>query len=105
MSEGDWNAGHVCCICMVLPGDQITETDDDGERIIGDSLAILFNAHHEAIPFRLGARRRDVRWICVFDTAASGAAARTFEHMSEYPLQAHSFVLLRAELLPHPAIT
>ena len=61
---------HVRCIGMVLPGDQITETDEHGERIVGDSFAILCNAHDEAISFRLGARRHDVRWSCVFDTAA-----------------------------------
>ena len=103
MSEADWNAGHVRCVCMGLPGDQITETDEQGERIMGDSFAILCNAHHEAVSFRLGARHRDVRWSCVFDTEASDAALRTFEHLSEYPLQARSLVLLRAEFLPHSA--
>jgi isoamylase len=97
MSEADWNAGHVRCICMVLPGDQITETAEHGERIVGDSFAILLNAHHEAISFRLGARRRDARWSCVIDTAAPRAALRVFEHMSYFPLQARSFVVLRGE--------
>ena len=84
-----------------MPGDQITETDEQGERIVGDTFAILFNAHHEAISFRLGARRRDVRWSCVLDTAAPDAAPRTFEHMSDFPLQARSLAVLRAELLPN----
>ena len=97
MSEADWNAGHVRCICMVLPGDQITETDEHGERIIGDSFAILCNAHHEAISFRLGARRRDTRWSCVIDTAAPHVALRVFEHMSYFPLRARSLVVLRGE--------
>ena len=34
---------------MALPGDQITEMGEHGERIIGETFAILFNAHHEAI--------------------------------------------------------
>ena len=99
MSEADWNAGHARCLGMALPGDQITETDEQGERIVGDSFAILFNAHHEEISFRLGARRRDIRWSCVLDTAAPGNALRVFEHMSYFPLQARSFVVLRGELL------
>jgi glycogen operon protein len=99
MSDADWNAGHVCCVGMGLPGDQITEIGERGERIRGDTLALLCNAHHEPIDFRLGARRRDVRWTCVLDTAAPEAATRTFEHMSTFPLQARSLVLLRAEIL------
>ena len=99
MSEADWNSGHARCLGMALPGDQITETDEQGERIVGDSFAILFNAHQEEISFRLGARRRDIRWSCVLDTAAPGSALRVFEHMSYFPLQARSFVVLRGELL------
>ena len=97
MSDTDWNAGHAQCLCMGLPGDQITEMGERGERISGDNFAILFNAHHEPIAFRLGARDRGLRWTCVFDTAAPCAAPRTFEHMSEFPLQARSLVVLRVE--------
>jgi glycogen operon protein len=105
MSDADWNAGHARCLGMGLPGDQITEIGERGERIAGDTFAILFNAHHEPISFRLGARRRDVRWTCAFDTAVPGAPSRTFEHMSEFPLQARSLALLRAEILPNPNTT
>jgi len=87
---------------MVLPGDQITELSERGERIAGDTFAILFNAHHEPIAFRLGARRRDVRWICVIDTSVPAAAPRAFEHMREFPLQARSLAVLRAEFLSTP---
>ena len=102
MSEADWHSGHVRSIGMVLPGDQITETDEEGERIVGDSFAILLNAHHEPAPFRLGARRRELRWRCVFDTAVLIAKRRIFAHMSIFPLQARSAAVLRAELPQTP---
>jgi len=102
MSEADWHSGHVCSIGMVLPGDQITETDEEGERIVGDSFAILLNAHHEPAPFRLGARRRELRWRCIFDTAVPIAKRRIFAHMSIFPLQARSAAVLRAELPQTP---
>ena len=38
MSETDWNAGHVRTIGMVLPGEQITECDEHGERVVGNTL-------------------------------------------------------------------
>jgi isoamylase len=90
---------------MVLPGDQIPEVDEHGERILGDSFAILFNAHHEAQSFRPGTRRRDVRWTCVLDTATSDARSRIFEHMSKFPLQARSLAVLRAEFPSVPTTT
>jgi glycogen operon protein len=97
MTDPDWNGPHVRCICMVLPGDQITETGERGEPIVGNSFAILLNAHYELIPFRLGARRRDPNWICILDTATSATQPRTFEHMSSFPLQPRSLVVLQAE--------
>jgi glycogen operon protein len=98
MSEFDWNSGHCCSIGMVLPGDQITEAGEEGERIVGDSFAILLNASHEPLPFRLGARRRDLRWKCILDTFDDYAAPRTFEHMSVFPLQPRSLAVLQAEV-------
>jgi glycogen operon protein len=105
MSDRDWASGFARCLGMVLPGDQITEVGERGERIVGDSFAILFNAHHESISFRLGARQRDVRWKRVLDTAAAESSQRTFKHMSEFPLQACSVAVLRAELPSIPTTT
>jgi isoamylase len=102
MSDRDWESGFARCLGMVLPGDQITELGEHGERIVGDSFTLLFNADHEPISFRLGTRQRSVRWRCVLDTAAPHATRRTFEQLSEFPLQARSFAALRAEPPSNP---
>jgi glycogen operon protein len=96
MDDADWHAGHVHCLGMGLPGDQIVETGERGERITGDTFVILLNAHDEPVPFRLGARRRDVEWRTVIDTADPDAPACTFSHMGIYPLHGRSLVVLRA---------
>ena len=99
MSEHDWWSDHARCLGLVLIGDQIDETDECGERISGETFAILFNAHHEAIAFRLGARERDVSWTCVIDTASPNDTGAIYQHMSYFPLQARSLAVLRGELL------
>jgi isoamylase len=99
MSDADWYAGHARCLGLGLPGDQITEVGEHGERITGETFAILFNAHDEPMPFQIGARRREVRWRCVFDTAVPNTAPSFVEHMSAFPLQARSLAVLRAEPL------
>ena len=99
MSDNDWNAGYARCLGIALPGDQITETDQQGNRIIGDSFALLLNASHETVPFTLGTRRRVLGWTCVFNTADPRNEQRVLEHMAVFPLQARSFVLLKADLL------
>jgi len=98
MTDHDWRSGHVRYLGMGLLGDQIDETDENGERIVGDSFLILINAHDEPTSFRLGSRRRKVRWTCVLDTSVPHVAPRIFEHMSDFPLQARSLALLRPEV-------
>ena len=100
MSDQDWNMAHARCLGMGLVGDQIEEKDVRGQRIVGDTFAILFNAHHELIWFRLGARQREVHWRCVIDTGSPNELSRTFSHMTQFPLQARSIAVLRAELPP-----
>jgi glycogen operon protein len=102
MNDTDWHACGVHTLAMVLPGEQISERGERGERITGDSFAILLNAGHELVPFRLGVRRRDLRWHCVFDTAGGGGGHCAYEHMSEFPLQARSLVVLQAEVSGAP---
>ena len=96
MAESDWTTAHVRSLCMVLPGDQITEAGVRGERITGDSFALMLNANHEMLPFRLGGRSRDICWKCIVDTAATGSVGQTFEHMATFPLQGRSMAVLRA---------
>jgi glycogen operon protein len=100
MNGADWYTGRACCLGAVLPGDQITELSEQGERISGDTFVVLFNAHHEPVTFRLGTRTRDLRWICIIDTSAPAGAHRSFRHMEEFPLPARSLAVLRGEPLP-----
>lgn len=101
MSEADWKANHVLSLGMVLPGDQITEVGEGGDRIAGDSFAILFNASPQPVSFRLGTRQREVGWRCILDTAAAVSAPRRFEHLDLFPLQPRSLAVLQAEFETH----
>ncbi|MGV3532979.1 MAG: glycogen debranching protein GlgX [Chthoniobacteraceae bacterium] len=104
MTDADWIAGQARSLGMILPGNQITEMGERGEPIIGESFGVLFNAHHEPIHFLLGARRRDLVWSCVIDTAApSPPTARIYKHSEILPLQARSLVVIQAGVPPPPA--
>ena len=69
MTDEDWNKGYVRCLGLRLAGDAIEEKDEKGRRIIGDTMLILLNAHHEALPFTLPAHKRGVRWETLLETA------------------------------------
>jgi glycogen operon protein len=64
MNDGAWDTGFVRCLGVRLAGELIGNIDERGQRIVGDTLLILFNAHHEMIPFTLPQEP----WELVLDT-------------------------------------
>ena len=81
MTEDDWNKGLCSMSGHPLAGDAIEETEAKGRRIIGDTLLILLNAHHEALPFIMPAHKRGVRWGTVIRNGGKrrGKGAGTFQ--------------------------
>src|SRR5215468_10533818 len=61
MGEADWGNPAARSIGLRLSGDALDEVDARGEPIVDDTLLVLLNAHHEAVPFVLPAHRRGVR--------------------------------------------
>ena len=101
MSDEDWSNFESRCFGLRLAGNAIEELDDRGNRIIDDSLLILINAHHEAIPFTLPAHRRKVRWQVIFDTYEPNLDPKKPRFMrggENYDLKDRSLAVLR---LPH----
>lgn len=97
MTDEAWNAGFVKCLGVRLDGELIGDVDERGEKIVGDTLLVLYNAHYEPIPFKLPAVPPGRNWEVLLDTTRSREppvpprlAARSW-----YPLQGRSVVLCR----------
>jgi glycogen operon protein len=97
MSDQDWNTGYARSLGMGLPGDQIDETDAQGERIVGDGFLILLNRDHECVSFHLADRAQDQNWELVFDTSSPRMIRRSLGRLAEYALQARSVAVLRRD--------
>jgi len=97
MTEDDWNKGYVRCLGLRLAGDAIEEKDEKGRRIIGDTLLILLNAHHEALPFIMPAHKRGVRWEPLLETVAKeeGKAPGLYKGGDSLNLEARSLAVFR----------
>lgn len=95
MSDEAWNAGFVRCLGVRWPGDAIDAVNERGERLRGDTLLLLFNAHHEALPFTLPVHSSARPWERLLDTAMPEAEAVAFAGGEPYPLQARSLAVLR----------
>jgi glycogen operon protein len=95
MTDGDWEAGFAKCLGVRLAGDLIGDVDERGEPIVGETLLLLLNAHHEPIPFVLPATRAEHHWERLLDTSVSSEEAKPLAGGEKYPLKGRSLVVLR----------
>ncbi|MFO1312913.1 MAG: glycogen debranching protein GlgX [Burkholderiales bacterium] len=94
MSDDEWSHGHARCLGAHLSGRGLGERDEHGVPVEDDDLMLLFNAHDEAIPFRLGGAGDP--WHVRLDTSSTDGAPPfpVCDADSAYPLQARSLALL-----------
>lgn len=97
ISDEDWKDSSAKTFGLRLAGDAIDEVDSQGERIIGDTLLILLNAHHDLIPFILPAHRARVRWELILDTQQPNGRRkhRLLKGGEAFDLGGRSLALLR----------
>jgi isoamylase len=98
MTDEAWNADFVRSIGMLLSGNAIEEVDERGERITGDTLLVLLNAHTDKVPFTMPPLEPNQQWQRLLDTVEEQAAERLYKPATRYPLQGRSVVVFR--LLP-----
>jgi glycogen operon protein len=101
MTDADWNIASAQSLGAALGGARIDETDERGQRIVGDSLVLLLNANPDPVTFRLHAALTNDGWEVLVDTARRppdgwGALTRTsLVEDAVYRVLGRSLVLLR----------
>ncbi len=94
MTAEEWNHDFARCLGVYLGGDALDEVDARGRPVRDDTFIVLFNAHHDAIPFRLPPFGGG--WRVVLDTARDGGAEkRVLESDAVYDLDGRSLALLQ----------
>ncbi len=66
-----------------------------GEPIVGDTILMLLNAHHEPIPFTLPRCQTCQCWERLLDTADDRLNGQAFDEQHAYPLQGRSVAVFR----------
>jgi isoamylase len=96
MSDEEWSKDFARCLGVLLSGEALQETDMRGRPVRDVNFLLLFNAHHETIPFRLPDAGGG-GWFPQLDTAFETGKphANAVAADAEYPLQGRSLALLR----------
>ena len=84
---------------LVLAGDAIEEKDARGNAIVDDTVVLLFNAHHESIPFVLPASDERTSWVLMLDTCdpTPRRSSAVFKGGEPYTIEARSMAILCRE--------
>ncbi|HWE27193.1 MAG TPA: glycogen debranching enzyme GlgX, partial [Polyangia bacterium] len=98
MDDEDWQKPFVRSWMMLVGGDSIETPDEQGERIVGDGILVLFNAHHEAMQFALPAvLEPGEQWWLELDTSADAKRDVALAE-PEYELPGRALAIIRHPL-------
>jgi glycogen operon protein len=70
MNDDDWQQDHVRYFAVFLNGEALRDVDEVGAPIRDQSFIVLFNAHHDSVPFTMPAERFGPAWHVVIDTSS-----------------------------------
>jgi glycogen operon protein len=99
MSVEEWSHEFARCLGMLLNGESLTEVDARGRRVADGKFLVLFNAHHEEIPFVLPNHDAGVHWLVVLDTTHEHGLVRGGVHGggTPYRLKGRSLALMQEQ--------
>ncbi len=97
MTDEAWNAPFVRCLGVHLAGDTITEVDEHGERILGDTMLLLLNQSIDTIDFTLPKHADGESWELVLDTAESPPELTRPVNREAYQLRPRSLAVFKAK--------
>lgn len=95
MSDEDWNVAQLRCLGVRWDGTLIDDVDQNGSPIAGDTMLLLFNSHHEPIPFMLPQCREGKRWERLFETAEGDWEPTKVSRKEPYDLPGRSVAVFR----------
>ncbi len=95
MRKEDWEKPYVRSLGFLLGGDALPTPDEEGNRIVGDTLLVLLNGHFEPITFSLPAVEWGADWEAVVDTASGQVLHGHTPAGGKLQVAARSLVVLR----------
>lgn len=102
MTEQHWTEDFAKTLGVFLFGRGLHSLGPKGEQIVDDSFYVIFNAHHEALQFKLPPAKYAKEWIKILDTADTGLEQDAkFEAEQEINVEGRSIILLSHPLIKH----
>ena len=98
MNEEHWNQDFAKSLGVFLNGKGIRSAGPKGEQIVDDSFYLIFNAHDEALDFKLPPQKYGKQWTEVLNTAKDCDGRKVFGPEEVIPVESRSVVLLQCPI-------
>ena len=79
MDEDSWANGYARSMMVFLNGQTIPEPDTRGQQTLDDHFLVIFNGHHDVLPFVLPGKEYGERWVTELDTSAQEVEAKEYK--------------------------
>jgi isoamylase len=96
MSEENWDTDFARSLGVYLNGLSLRANSPKGEKILDDSFYIIFNAHHDELPFILPPENYGNEWKVVLNTA-SNEEGQLYKAATPVTAAGRSVILLMKE--------
>lgn len=97
MDDEHWQHDYARSLAVYLNGQGIRSLGEKGEKLVDDDFYIMFNAHHEAIIYRIPEEKYGKEWEKVLDTTTDEVEELvTYKYGEEISIKGRSVVLLKA---------
>lgn len=95
MDEDSWANGYARSMMVFLNGQTIPEPDTRGQQTLDDHFLVIFNGHHEVLPFVLPGKEYGERWVTELDTSAQEVEAKEYKPDAKVKANGRSVIVLR----------
>lgn len=101
MTADNWNKDYAKSVAVFLNGQGLHAINSEGEKVIDDNFYLIFNAHTEAIGYKLPSAEYCKEWEVAIDTASFDQSEPKQFYKSGETIQVdgRSVVLLKYELV------
>lgn len=101
MTPDSWNTDFARSIAVFLNGQGLNAINSEGEKVIDDNFYLIFNAHTEAVGYKLPPAEYCKEWKVVIDTKSFDEAdgKQTYQSGEAIQVEGRSVVLLQHELV------
>lgn len=96
MAEEDWNTWFARSVMIFLNGKAIPEPDARGNRVVDDSMVVMFNADDDPIIFTLPSRDHGDHWETALQTRPRRGLIRLRRAGGHVTVEGRSMVVMRA---------